>query len=101
MDILNTQVVTKPIQDLPEEREEIKVKLQELELALISLHPSMPVLLQKIHKQLKNDPAVVTIMTEEDINILFRALEIQTNTTLMDTIKTPKKKLKDLGLDDI
>lgn len=102
MDILNTQVVPKPVQELPEEREEIKAKLQELELTLISLHPSMPSLLQKIHKQLKNDPAIVTIMSEDDIAILFRALEFQTATVLMEVVAKPKqKKLKDLTEADL
>jgi methionyl-tRNA synthetase len=90
-------------QDATEERNEIFGKLEELKQALVSLHPSMPILLQKIHKQLKADPAIVTIMSEEDISVIFQALEKHTNTTLMEVSvkKLPKKKGSELTEDDL
>lgn len=103
MDIMNLKLSTPKQQDPIEERNEIFGKLRELEQALISLHPSMPILLQKIHKQLKADPAIVTIMNEDDIAIIFRALESHTNTKLMEVNikKSPKKKGSELTADDL
>jgi len=103
MDIMSLKLSTPKQQDPIEERNEIFSKLAELEQALISLHPSMPILLQKIHKQLKADPAIVTIMGEDDIAILFRALETHTNTKLMEVNvkKLPKKKGSELTEDDL
>lgn len=103
MDILNTLVVQAKTQTPTEERAEIFAKLSELEQALILLHPTMPVLLQKIHKQLKEDPAICTILTEEQIAIIFQALERQTNTILMEASAPKTKKIKgaDIKADDL
>lgn len=65
--------------------------INELSEALLACHPSIPVLLQRIHKQLSADPATVTLMSSEQINTLFQALEIQTNTSLIEA-STPKRK---------
>ena len=100
---MNLKLSAPKQQDPIEERNEIFSKLVELEQALISLHPSMPILLQKIHKQLKEDPAIVTIMSEDDISIIFRALETHTNVKLMEMAvkKLPKKKGSELTEDDL
>ena len=103
MDIMSLKLSAPNQPDPIEERTEIFSKLVELEQALVSLHPSMPVLLQKIHKQLKEDPAIVTIMSEDDIAIIFRALETHTNIKLLEvnTKKLPKKKGSKLTADDL
>lgn len=103
MDIMNLKLSTPKQQDPIEERNEIFSKLEELQQALITLHPSMPILLQKIHKQLKADPAIVTIMSEDDIAILFRALETHSNIKLLEVNvkKLPKKKGSELTEDDL
>lgn len=103
MDIMNLKLSVPKQQDPIEERNEIFGKLAELEQALITLHPSMPVLLQKIHKQLKADPAIVTVLSEDDIAVIFQALEKHTNTKLMEVNvkKLPKKKGSELTEDDL
>ena len=42
---------------------EIKSKLDELEQALLSAHPTLPTLLRDIHTTLKKQPEQVTLMT--------------------------------------
>lgn len=83
----------------PEPTHEVFAKIKDLKEALLLLHPNMPVLLQSIHKQLQNDPAVVTVLKEEDIAVLIEALKVQTNTELVTATK-PKKKEK-VTIDDI
>ena len=43
----------------------------------------MPVLLQEIHRTLKNDPSLVTLMAEEEIAIVVQGLKAQTLTTIV------------------
>lgn len=73
--------------------------LNELSEALLACHPSMPALLQRIHKQLLADPATVTLLKPDQINTLFQALEIQTNTSIIEA-STPKRKAK-VTVDDL
>ncbi len=67
--------------------------LDELKQMLLECHPQMPVLLQKIHKQLASDPAQVTLLTTEQVHSLIQALEIQTN-TILEEVSAPKKRAK-------
>ncbi len=72
---------------------EIKEKLARLEEALLSAAPGLPTLLRDIHQQLKKDPDVVTILTEEECNILVSGLKKQTATEIaVKAIKAPRKK---------
>lgn len=76
---------------------EIATKLQELESMLLSQHPGMPTLLRDIHKTLKAQPDQVTLMTEEEIQIVVRGLEKQTNSYLAEaTVKSTKAKKESL-----
>ena len=57
---------------------ELKLKLAELEEALLSAHPNMPSLLATIHGQLKKDPEQVTLLSEDEIGIIVRGLSRHT-----------------------
>ena len=59
---------------------EVQEKLAALEQALLEGTPNMPVLCRDIHRKLKADPDVVTILTEEECGILVRGLKKVTNT---------------------
>ena len=71
---------------------EVKEKLAQLEAALLAGTPNMATLLQDIHRTLKQDPDVVTLLSEEDCSILVRGLKKQTNTEI--AVKAVKKKTK-------
>ncbi len=92
----------------PTQYEIIKSKISELQSALLSAHPTMPILLQEIRRIIKNDPATVTLLAEEDIAVIVNGLEKQTNTfiaasmTKSSTAKTKALKSvtsNDLGFD--
>lgn len=81
-------------------------KLNSLQSALLTAHPEMPVLLQRIHRQLKEDPDLVTILTEEQIATIVNGISVVTNTKLaVDSKKVEKtakdKRLKNVTLDDL
>lgn len=82
---------------------EVREKLACLEEALLQATPNMPTLLRDIHKQLKADPAIVTILSEEEVSILVRGLKKQTATTIATAVKKApaKKALSKLTVDDL
>ena len=82
---------------------EVTEKLAQLEEALIKGTPNMPVLLRDIHKSLKADPDVVTILSPEWCSILVRGLKKQTGIEISTAAvkKKPKKALKNMTLDDL
>ena len=87
---------------------ELPIELQNNILALQNAVqkrlPDMPNLLSKIHKALKADPDNVTLLSEEQVAILFNGLEMQTGAYIATTLSKSKsltKKLKETGLDDI
>lgn len=72
---------------------EVQEKLAQLEQALLAGTPTMPTLLREIHRTLKNDPDIVTLLSEEDCSILVRGLKKQTATEIA-TSATKKKTTK-------
>jgi len=71
----------------------VQEKLAALEAALLAATPTMPTLLRDIHRQLAQDPDVVTLLTEEECSILVRGLVKQTNTSIATTAaKKPATK---------
>ena len=84
---------------------EIKSKLDELQQALLTAHPTMPTLLRDIHKTLKAQPEQVTLMTDEEIAIIVQGLEKQTNSHLaasaLKTTKAKKESLKNVSSADL
>ena len=74
----------------------------QLNNALLTSHPSMPVLLRTIHKQLRDDPELVTILSEEELGIIVNCLKKQTNTEIVASVVKGSKgtgKKKPLTLD--
>lgn len=72
---------------------EVQEKLQRLEEALNEQAPGLPSLLRDIHRQLKKDEAVVTLLSEEECNILVEGLKRQTKVEIATAaVKSPKKK---------
>ncbi len=69
---------------------EVREKLASLEEALLAGTPTMPTLLRDIHRSLKKDPDVVTLLSEGECSILVRGLKKQTATEI--ATKVVKKK---------
>jgi hypothetical protein len=70
-------------------------KMQSLQEAIHYKHPTMPVLLMQIHKQLRADPEIVTLLTEEAIGVIVKGLQVQTKTELVAVVvKESKAKAK-------
>lgn len=84
---------------------DIRTKLDELESALLNAHPGMPTLLRDIHKTLKAQPDIVTLLSESDLAIIVRGLDKQTNAHLVATTLKPTKatkaSLKNVTSDDL
>lgn len=86
---------------------EIKTKLDQLSQALLTAHPQIPTLLRDIRNTLKSFPEQVTLMTEDEINIVVRGLEKQTTSYIAAaTVKSSKSKgakesLKNVTSDDL
>lgn len=73
------------------QHEIIAAKIADLQAAILSNNPQMPLLLRDIHSVLKNDPAVVTILREEeDIATIIKGLEKQTKTYLVESMTASK-----------
>lgn len=76
---------------------DIKTKLDELEQLLLTNHPNMATALRDIHKTLKAQPDIVTLMSEEEIAIVVQGLAKQTNSQLVaSTLKPSASKKKAL-----
>lgn len=92
------------------QHEIISSKMLSLKTALLEKHPQMPVLLREIHKYLKEDPSVVTLLSPEEIATIVNGLENQTNTFIAASMTKvtsaaknkalAKVKSSDLGFDD-
>lgn len=70
----------------------IQMTIAELQNALLEAHPEMPILLRKIHSKLKDDPELVTLLTEEEIASVISGLKVQTNVSIASPAKTAKAK---------
>lgn len=81
---------------------EVREKLAQLEAALLAGTPNMAFLLRDIHRTLKSDPDVVTILSEAEVSILVNGLKKQTNTEIAVAAvkKNPKKSMKSMGVSD-
>mgnify|MGYP006995681237 CR=1 FL=1 len=82
---------------------QIREQLATLEAALLAKDPSMPQHLRTIHAQLKKDPDLVTLLTEEECNILVEGLKKQTGVSIaVAAIKSaPKKAMSKMTLSDL
>lgn len=75
-------------------------KMNSLSEAIHKQHPTMPVLLMQIHKQLRADPELVTTLDEDAIGIVVKGLQIQTKTELVAEVvkKTTGGRKKNSGV---
>ena len=82
---------------------QVREKLAGLEEGLNTQAPGIATLLQDIHRTLKRDPDVVTLLSEDECAILTRGLKKQTSTEIATAaLKGPKKKaLKSMSLTDL
>ena len=83
----------------------LKEKVAALQEAILSKHPTLPTLLQEIHRTLKAQPENVTLLEDEEIRIIVSGLEIQTGFELAREAGSKSKKsstaaeIKRLGSD--
>lgn len=61
---------------------EVREKLASLETALLEGTPGMAGLLREIHGNLKKDPDIATLLSEEECSILVRGLLKQTSVSI-------------------
>lgn len=84
---------------------EIKSKLDELQQAILAKHPTMATLLRDIHKTLKAQPDIVTLMSEDEVAIVVQGLSVQTNSHIAAATMKPtaakKASLKKVTSDDL
>jgi len=59
---------------------ELQMKLAELSQALINRSPALPGILQTIHSTLKQQPENVTLLSEDEIQVIVEGLKQQTQT---------------------
>ena len=81
----------------------ISLKIAELDAALKSAHPSMPVLLQYILRNLQNDPETTTLLTAEEVATFVRGLSKQVDVVISTSMLSggKGKSLKKIGVDDV
>ena len=72
--------------------EMIQLKIAELKGQLLEQHPALPVLLREVHKTLRDNPEVVTLLEPEEVGIIVSGLLRQTQTTIATKTSTSKKK---------
>ena len=85
------------------EEYQLKEKILSLQAALLSQHPTLPILLREIWQTLRSNPDNVTLLSEEDIGTIVSGLKQQTATEI--TTAAPKKvstkSLKGIVLEDL
>lgn len=69
---------------------ELATKVEELSQAILVRHPTLPNLLQQIHRTLQQYPEQVTLMTEEQVNAVVEGLKIQTGVEFAKTATSGK-----------
>lgn len=79
----------------------IKSNIATLQKAILDSHPQMPTLLREIHRQLKEDPATVTLLEEEEIAVVVRGLELQTNTFIAQSMTKTSSAAKTKALKNV
>ena len=80
--------------------EQLQENILALQSKLLAVAPDMPVLLRSIHNQIKADPELVTLLSEEEIGIIVTGLKKQTATEIATTA-AKKKSAKSITLTDL
>jgi hypothetical protein len=65
--------------------DDIRGNILELSEMLEASAPGLPTKLKEIHKKLKADPDVVTILSNEEVSIIVQGLKKQTKTEIATT----------------
>lgn len=82
--------------------EQVQEQLASMKALLDTATPGLPGLLRTIHQQLKKDPEIVTILSDEECNILVEGLKEHTKIELSCTQAAKKgKSLKNTKLADL
>ena len=84
--------------------DQIREKILSLQTALTNQHPTMPTLLREIWKTLKENPDQVTLLEEDQIEVIVNGLKKQTNTEIVTAAlksKSGTKSLKSISLADL
>lgn len=79
----------------------IKANIATLQKAILDKHPNMPGLLRDIHRQLKEDPATVTLLAEKEIATIVQGLELQTNTFIAQSMTKTSSAAKTKALKNV
>lgn len=79
----------------------IKERIAQLQDAILSTHPSLPIILKDIHTLLKGDPACVTLLEEDEIAAIVSGLKKQTLTEITQATLKKKTSLKNVSLADL
>ena len=79
----------------------VSAKINELKDMLLTDHPQMPILLRTIHTQLRSDPVIVTLLTDDQIGTIVAGLHKQTGVTISAKIMSSKKSASKLTVDDL
>jgi len=73
--------------------EETSLKIVELDAALKSEHPTMPGLLREIFIKCKEDPDIITILSDEERNVIIEGCKKQAQVVITTAaVKGNKKK---------
>ena len=82
---------------------QVKEGLLSMQEELAKTTPALPTLLRTIHAQLKKDPEVVTLLSEDECNVLVEGLKEFTKIEIATVAvkKAPKTSLKSTGLSDL
>lgn len=81
----------------------IKEQLAALDEALEKKITNVAAILRPLHANLKKDPALVTLLTDEECSIIARGLAVQTNTNITTKLITSKrpKALSKVSVSDL
>ena len=84
-------------------QEQLKDKIAEIATTLETSAPGLPALLRTIHTQLKKDPELVTLLSDEDCSTLVNGLKAHTRIELAcSAMKSkPKTSLKQTSIADL
>ena len=84
-------------------QEQLQEKIAEIATTLETSAPGLPNLLRTIHTQLKKDPELVTLLTDEECSVLVNGLKEHTQIELACTAmkSAPRKALKNTTVDDL
>jgi hypothetical protein len=82
--------------------DQIREQILQLKSALETANPGMSSMLRTIHTNLRQDPAIVTLLTPEECGTIVAGLLKQTNTVIATAaVKSTKAKAAKISLDDL